>query len=101
MASEEQTQQEPLGFTPSETAIDLTENGDGGLLKEVLRDGSGDSNPLKGDTVAVHYVGTLVDGTKFDSSRDRDELFQFELGKGTVLHYLIIFTVHTAVHIIF
>uniref|UniRef100_A0A3P9I6T5 peptidylprolyl isomerase n=1 Tax=Oryzias latipes TaxID=8090 RepID=A0A3P9I6T5_ORYLA len=64
---------------------DITPKKDGGVLKVIKREGTGTELPMTGDKVFVHYVGTLLDGTHFDSSRDRGEKFSFELGKGQVI----------------
>jgi FKBP-type peptidyl-prolyl cis-trans isomerase FkpA len=56
----------------------------GELQIETLKAGTG-SEATTGRRVTVHYVGTLTTGSKFDSSRDRGEGFQFTLGKGEVI----------------
>nr|QBH73882.1 fk506-binding protein [Carausius morosus] len=67
------------------TSIDITPNLDGGVVKCIVKEGSGDEYPCPGSKVRVHYVGTLLDGTEFDSSRGRGEPFEFSLGKGSVI----------------
>lgn len=51
---------------------------------EMITSGGGPA-PKHGDTVSVHYTGWLTDGTKCDSSVDRDEPFAFVLGAGQVI----------------
>lgn len=54
------------------------------LVIEDLRVGTG-AEAVKGKRVEVHYVGTLTSGKKFDSSRDRNDTFDFVLGAGDVI----------------
>jgi len=56
-----------------------------GVLKYTFEEGQGGEAPPKGSTVVAHYTGTLIDGTKFDSSRDRGTEFEFKLGEGAVI----------------
>lgn len=65
--------------------IDLSPAQDRGVLKEIIKEGEGDLTPMNGCKVKVHYTGTLLDGTKFDSSRERDKPFKFNLGSGSVI----------------
>ncbi|MDZ8087423.1 MAG: FKBP-type peptidyl-prolyl cis-trans isomerase [Nostoc sp. DedQUE12b] len=55
-----------------------------GLKYVELKEGTG-ATPKPGQTVEVHYVGTLENGTQFDSSRDRGQPFSFKIGAGQVI----------------
>ncbi|OGO27148.1 MAG: peptidylprolyl isomerase [Chloroflexi bacterium RBG_16_52_11] len=55
-----------------------------GLQYQDTSPGSG-AEVKAGDTVSVHYTGWLTDGTKFDSSLDRDKPFQLQVGAGGVI----------------
>jgi peptidylprolyl isomerase len=59
-------------------------SGDGGILKKILKEGDGPL-PESGMEVVAHYTGTLDDGSKFDSSRDRGKEFKFVIGQGSVI----------------
>ena len=66
--------------TPGKDAVTTAS----GLKYIEIKEGDG-ATPQKGQTVVVHYTGTLEDGTKFDSSRDRNQPFSFKLGVGQVI----------------
>lgn len=52
---------------------------------EILQEGDGKTFPKPGDLVTIHYTGTLENGKKFDSSRDRGKPFQTTIGVGQVI----------------
>ena len=79
-------QQQPL---PQTIALAFSKNvktitTPSGLKYTVLKTGKG-ATPKKGQTVFVHYTGTLTNGKKFVSSRDRGQPFSFPLGEGRVI----------------
>jgi len=79
-APEEQTKDS------SSLVVDLSPSGKtGSIIKGIKKEGEPGTQPWKGVNVFVHYTGWLLDGTKFDSSRDRNQEFKFQLGKGQVI----------------
>ena len=69
-------------------AIDALKKGakvtSSGLAYKIIKKGTG-AKAEAGKTVSVHYTGKLSNGTKFDSSYDRNQPIEFELGKGRVI----------------
>lgn len=66
-------------YTATSTGEDVDE-----LKIEITQEGEGEG-ATAGDLITVNYEGRLLDGTKFDSSFDRGQTFQFELGAGKVI----------------
>ena len=82
LLSEEETATEATAEeTSTEETLVTTESG---LQYEDIVEGTG-AMPQAGQRVTVHYTGTLEDGTKFDSSRDRNRPFSFTIGVGQVI----------------
>ena len=73
-------------ISQEETSMDLSNavTTDSGLKYIVIEEGDG-ASPQPGQNVTVHYTGTLEDGSKFDSSRDRNRPFSFKIGVGQVI----------------
>ncbi len=69
---------------PAATNPDSMTQTASGLRYEDVQEGTGQT-AKRGDHVVVHYTGTLENGRKFDSSRDRGKPFEFSLGTGTVI----------------
>merc|ERR1719237_276246 len=55
-----------------------------GWSKKITKEGTG-ALPKPGQRCVMHYTGTLTDGSKFDSSRDRGQPFEFVIGEGQVI----------------
>jgi FKBP-type peptidyl-prolyl cis-trans isomerase len=77
-----------LFFSTREKQEKKEEKGGGDIVNELkiedVKEGEGDG-VQEGDTVSVHYKGTLLDGTVFDSSYERGEPFEFTVGEGSVI----------------
>jgi FKBP-type peptidyl-prolyl cis-trans isomerase FkpA len=71
-------------FSILNQGIYMTLMTDSGLKYEDTTVGDG-AVASKGQTVSVHYTGWLENGTKFDSSKDRNDPFEFKLGAGQVI----------------
>ena len=73
-----------LPTAASKSAAKKSEKMASGLVIDEIAPGTGRS-PASGQTAVVHYTGWLPDGTKFDSSRDRGQPFEFPVGAGKVI----------------
>lgn len=72
-----------VSVSASPAANKILELEDGLKIQDLIL-GSGEE-AVRGQTITVNYVGTLADGKKFDSSYDRGQPFQFNLGSGQVI----------------
>jgi FKBP-type peptidyl-prolyl cis-trans isomerase len=82
---EEQKRKEAEAAAELEAIPKVDISGDGGIIKQIITEGSGGGTPADGAHITAHYTGRLLDGTVFDSSVERNQPFDFDLGKGNVI----------------
>lgn len=82
---EEKTAKEAAMKKELENLSEGYEKTESGLRYKMVETNVDGESPARGQTVEVHYTGTLADGTKFDSSYDRGEPIQFPIGTGKVI----------------
>ena len=80
-----------LRKNPSQDQNPLGQNLIEDFSMQVIKEGSGEQAAKSGDILAVHYVGTLENGEKFDSSRDRGRPFEFTLGAKQVIQMAFLY----------
>jgi len=64
---------------------EVEERPSGLKIEHILKPESCEKQASNGQMLTMHYTGTLEDGTKFDSSLDRNEPFKFQIGVGQVI----------------
>jgi peptidylprolyl isomerase len=82
--SEDETMNTALTQETNKMNLENVVTTSSGLKYIDIEAGTG-ATPSKGQNVTVHYTGTLEDGTKFDSSKDRNRPFTFTIGVGQVI----------------
>ncbi len=78
------SRQNAIALVINKSTVTKTITTPSGLKYTVIKAGKG-ATPKKGQAVLVHYTGTLTNGKKFDSSRDRGQPFSFTVGQGQVI----------------
>merc|ERR1712242_151521 len=74
-----------LALMVTVSLAEVEERPSGLKIEHILKPESCDKQAENGQMLTMHYTGTLEDGTKFDSSLDRNEPFKFQIGVGQVI----------------